>query len=121
MLPRAVTRCLDPVLTRSPHAGTAQTVRRCRSIWGVCQPLYRVVKSFRRSTKADTADSARWRARPVLSRALSAAIFLAPLAVSVGVASLVASTVPHPRGVASSVLWWAAVLGGSTLALYGAE
>jgi putative nucleotidyltransferase with HDIG domain len=52
---------------------------------------------------------------------LSTAIFLTPMAVSVGVASLVASTIPHPQGVLRTVSWWVLVLGASTLGLYGAE
>ena len=51
----------------------------------------------------------------------STVIFLAPLAVSVGVASLVATSIPRPVGVTRTILWWAAVLGSSTVALYGTE
>ncbi|HEY5272041.1 MAG TPA: HD domain-containing phosphohydrolase [Acidimicrobiales bacterium] len=52
---------------------------------------------------------------------LSTVIFLAPIAVSVGVASIVATSLPHPVGVTRTIFWWAAVLGASTLALYGTE
>jgi hypothetical protein len=52
---------------------------------------------------------------------LSTVIFLAPLAVSVGVASLVATSIPRPVGVTRTILWWLAVLGASTVGLYGTE
>jgi len=73
------------------------------------------------AAESTAAEGARWRGRPVLARVLSTVIFLAPIAVSVGVASIVATSLPHPVGVTRTIFWWAAVLGASTLALYGTE
>ena len=73
------------------------------------------------AAEGQVAGESRWRGRPVLARLLSTAIFLAPLAVSVAVASLVATSIPHPVGVTRTILWWFAVLGSSTVALYGTE
>ncbi len=59
---------------------------------------------------ADGARDDRWRGRPVLAALVSLSVFLAPVALSIVVATVTAHALPRPRTTASLVRWWAVVL-----------
>ena len=62
-----------------------------------------------------------WRARPVATVLVKAAILLAPVALGTAAGLLLAHAVPPPAGTAARVAWSLLVLGTSTLVLLGAE
>ncbi len=62
-----------------------------------------------------------WRARPVATVLVKAAILLAPVALGTAAGLLLAHAVPPPAGTAARVAWSVLVLGTSTLVLLGAE
>ena len=62
-----------------------------------------------------------WQPHPARAAALRALAFGLPLVVSVIVGIVVGALMPAPDSTASLVLWWGAVLGSSTLAVYAAD
>ncbi len=67
-----------------------------------------------------TADR-QWRSHPVRAAALRTLAFAVPLVFSIIVGIVVGALMPAPHSKTSLVLWWAAVLGSSTLAVYAAD
>jgi len=63
----------------------------------------------------------RWQGRPVLSFLVSAAIFIVPVALSIGAATVTAHLLPRPRGTGWTLGWWATVLVVPTLVLFATE
>ena len=61
--------------------------------------------------------SDRWSAHPVLGACLRLAVLLVPVAVAVITALVLANVMPLPETTSARLVWWAAVLGGSTAAL----
>jgi putative nucleotidyltransferase with HDIG domain len=55
-------------------------------------------------------DGRRWRSRPLLSRLIRATVFLTPIGLSIGVASVVAAVMPQPTTTAATIVWWAAFM-----------
>ncbi len=62
-----------------------------------------------------------WRSHPVRAAALRTLAFVLPLVVSVIVGMVVGTLMPAPASTVGLVLWWAAVLGSSTLAVFAAD
>ena len=71
----------------------------------------------RRRVAARSAAADHWQARPVLAFAARFAATAVPIAVSLGVAVLVARALPLPDGWVQTVGWWLAVVLASTAAL----
>jgi hypothetical protein len=63
----------------------------------------------------------RWDARPFPSAAIRFGVFAIPIATGLAVSLLLAAVLPDPRGGASTVAWWVALLGFSYLAVLLAE
>ena len=63
----------------------------------------------------------RWKARPRVSQAVSALALMGPIGISLGVTVILAGTLPTPIGLLPHVLWWATVLIGATLSVFGSE
>ncbi|PKW27437.1 Ig-like domain-containing protein [Phycicoccus duodecadis] len=72
-------------------------------------------------TRAQKTDSRQWQPHPVRAAALRALAFALPLVVSIGVGILVGALMPVPSSTSTLVLWWAAVLSSSTVAVYAAD
>jgi putative nucleotidyltransferase with HDIG domain len=69
-----------------------------------------------------TVDDARhWHARTTYAFLIRAAAFALPIAVSIAIGIVVSNLLPHPGSRAGIVLWWLALMGVSTLALYAAD
>ena len=58
-----------------------------------------------------------WQARPVLATSVRIAVFALPIVASAMAASVIARVLPHPTSTPMLVLWWSAVLAGSTVVL----
>ncbi|GAC1325000.1 MAG: hypothetical protein NVSMB13_07330 [Mycobacteriales bacterium] len=61
--------------------------------------------------------TARWTARPLVARALRVAVVLLPPVTAVLVGASLSRRLPTPNGFPGHVLWWAAILAISTVAL----
>ena len=59
----------------------------------------------------------RWHGRPALSRVVSVAVFVTPIALSIVSATITAHVLPRPHGTDWLVGWWAVVLGVPTVVL----
>lgn len=67
------------------------------------------------------ATGGRWRARSGLATLLRISVWLVPLVTSVAVAVVAATLLPPALSLTGQVLWWAAVLGSSGLALLATD
>ena len=66
-------------------------------------------------------EGRQWRSHPVHAAALRALAFALPLVASVIVGIGVGALLPAPHSRVTQVLWWVAVLGSSTVAVYAAD
>ncbi len=69
--------------------------------------------------RTDRTDS--WVARPVLGAALRLLVLLGPVAAGIASAVLLSRALPAATTAPSRIAWWAAVLGGSALVVFGAD
>ena len=63
----------------------------------------------------------RWRSRPWLSRLVSGAVFVTPIAVSIATATVTAHLLPRPHGVGPTAAWWIVVLAVPTIVLIATD
>jgi hypothetical protein len=70
-----------------------------------------------RKTRTDGGADDRWHGRPVLSALVSVAVFVVPITLSIGAATITAHLLPRPRDDGWLVGWWVTVLAVPTLVL----
>ncbi len=75
---------------------------------------------IRRKGKTDAPDD-RWQGRPILSKVVSGAVVVVPIALSITAATVTAHLLPRPRTMLSLAGWWVAVLVVPTGVLFASD
>ncbi|MDJ0791477.1 MAG: tandem-95 repeat protein [Acidimicrobiia bacterium] len=60
----------------------------------------------------------RWHDRRIQAWIIRAVVFIVPVVVAIGVATIIASLLPEPSGFWQTIGWWVLVLGGSFVAMW---